>query len=96
MAGKIRFELITENLGAYVHVAPEDTVAEGIPDKILDALTRYGVLVFPRINLSDEQMVALTGALGQLEKPVATADGSEQSAKGIYRISLDKADKSQR
>lgn len=96
MAGKIRFEPITENLGAYAHVAPDEIVADGIPDKILDALTRYGVLVFPRINLSDEQMVALTGALGQLEKPVATADGSEQSAKGIYRISLDKADKSQR
>lgn len=96
MSEKIRFEPITENLGAYAHLAPDDVVANGIPEQILGALTRYGVLVFPRINLSDEMMVALTGALGDLETPVATADGSEQSAKGIYRIALDKTDKSQR
>ena len=96
MAEKIRFEPITANLGARAHVAPEDILADGNPDKILDALTRFGVLVFSQIKLSDELMVALSGALGDLEAPVATADGSEQSSKGIYRISLDKSDKSQR
>jgi alpha-ketoglutarate-dependent taurine dioxygenase len=96
MTGKICFEPITENLGACAHVEPDDVVEDRVPDEILDALNRYGVLVFPKLNLSDEAMVALTGALGDLEKPVATADGSEQSAKGIYRIALDKADKSQR
>ncbi|MFV8816985.1 TauD/TfdA dioxygenase family protein [Haliea sp. E17] len=92
----IRFEKISENLGAYVYVAPEDVVADGIPDRILDALTEYGVLVFPRLNLSDELMVALTSQLGDIETPVATADGSAPSTKGIYRIALDKTDKSQR
>ncbi len=92
----IRFEKISENLGAYAYIAPEDVVAEGIPDRILDALTKYGVLVFPQLNLSDELMVALTNQLGDIEAPVATADGSAPSSKGIYRIALDKTDKSQR
>ncbi len=92
----IRFERITPNLGAYAYIAPEDIVADGIPDRILTALTEYGVLVFPQLNLSDELMVELTGHLGDLETPVATADGSAPSNKGIYRIALDKADKSQR
>lgn len=92
----IRFEKITENLGAYAHVAAGDIVSGDTPDRILDALTEYGVLVFPQINLDDETMVALTEALGDLEKPVATADGSDQASKGIYRISLEKSDESQR
>ncbi len=93
---EMRFEAITENLGAYVYIAAEDVVAEGIPDRILEALTEYGVLVFPQIGLSDELMVALTSQLGDLETPVATADGSAPSNQGIYRIALDKTDKSQR
>ncbi|TGD73318.1 TauD/TfdA family dioxygenase [Mangrovimicrobium sediminis] len=93
---KIRFERITPNLGAYAHVAPQDIVADGVPDRILEALTEYGVLVFPQLNLSDELMVELTGCMGDLEKPVATADGSDTANKGIYPISLAKSDKSQR
>ncbi len=92
----IRFEPITPRLGAYAYVAPEDIVTDGIPDRILAALNDYGVLVFPQINLSDELMVELTDQLGELEKPVATADGSAPSSKGIYRIALDKNDQSQR
>jgi len=90
---KVNFEKITPNLGAYVTVAPEDIVAAGVPGQILDGLNKYGVLVFPRINLSDERLVALTGQLGELEPAVNTADGSAPSSKGIYRIALDKADK---
>ncbi len=93
---KITFEPITPRLGAYAHVAPEDIVSDGVPDRILQALNEYGVLVFPQLNLSDELMVELTSQLGDIEPPVATADGSAPSSKGIYRIALDKTDPGQR
>ncbi len=90
------FEPITPNLGACARVTADHILDDGVPDQIMEALNRYGVLVFPRINLSDEQLVALTGALGDMEAARTTADGSAPSDLGIYRIALDKADKSQR
>ena len=69
--------------------------SEGIPERILDALDTYNVLVFPQIHLTDDQIVALSGALGEKEEVKATADGSAPSDKGVYRISLDKDDKTQ-
>ncbi len=92
----ITFEPITPGLGAWARMAADQIVDDGVPDRILEALNRFGVLVFPRINLSDQQLVALTGALGNMEAAKTTADGSGPSDLGIYRIALDKTDKSQR
>ena len=87
---KIQFEPITPNLGAYVKVAAEDVLKEGIPEKIYDALNEYGVLVFPQINIADEQLSALTSKLGTPGKLYNTAEETELTRLGIYRIALDK------
>ncbi len=92
---QVIIEPITPKIGAYVKVAPDDVVREGVPEQILAALNKYNVLVFPQIDMNDEQFLALTGALGPLEPAKTTVDGSEVSGKGIYRIALDKDDKTQ-
>jgi alpha-ketoglutarate-dependent taurine dioxygenase len=92
----VDFEPITPNLGAFARVSADHILDDGVAEQILQALSRYGVLVFPRIGLSDEHLVALTGALGSMEAARTTVDGSAPSDMGIYRIALDKADKSQR
>lgn len=92
----LTLETITPSIGAYLYVAPEDITSGDNPDRILAALNKFNVLVFPQINLSDDQFLALTAALGDMEKATVTADGSGPSEKGIYRISLDKDDKTQR
>ncbi|MET0240162.1 MAG: TauD/TfdA family dioxygenase [Sphingobium sp.] len=91
----IEIEPITPQIGAYVKVAAEDILAEGVPPQIMAALNKYNVLVFPQVNLTDEQFVGLTNALGENHDLAATADGSDTSNKGIYRIALDKSDKAQ-
>ncbi len=88
-------EPITPKIGAYIKVAAEDVTNEGVPGQILAALNRYNVLVFPQTTMSDEQFLALTKSLGPYEPPKTTIDGSETASKGIYRIALDKNDKSQ-
>jgi hypothetical protein len=88
----VKFEPITAHTGAYVKVAAEDVRSDGVPAKILAALNKYNVLVFPEVNMSDDTFVALTNALGQNQDLSVTADSSEASAKGIYRIALDKDD----
>lgn len=91
----VEFEPITPHTGAYVKVAAEDVVQAGVPAQILAALNKYNVLVFPEVNMSDDTFVALTNALGRNQDLSVTADNSEASAKGIYRIALDKDDSTQ-
>jgi alpha-ketoglutarate-dependent taurine dioxygenase len=92
----IRFEPISAELGATVHVSSDDILEDGNPQRIGKALDDFGVLVFPQLFLSDEKLVTLTTALGEMEPARTTADGSGPAALGIYRIALDKQNVSQR
>lgn len=89
-------EPISPALGAFVRMAAEDTVRGAAPPGILDALDRYGVLVFPEIGMSDDTFLALTALLGERHENRVTDDGSAASAKGIFRIALDKDERTQR
>jgi alpha-ketoglutarate-dependent taurine dioxygenase len=91
----VKIEPITPEIGAYVSIRAEDAITNGMPDQILAALNQYNVLVFPQVNMSDDTLAQLSAAMGDPYAPAATADGSEASAKGIYRIALDKDDKNQ-
>jgi alpha-ketoglutarate-dependent taurine dioxygenase len=92
----MKVEPITSQLGAYVKVAPEDAVVGDSPETILATLDRYGVLVFPQIHMSDGIFLELTSALGEKHENKVTDDGSAASEKGIFRIALDKGDRTQR
>ena len=92
----IVIEPLTPELGATVQIPAAEILAEGVPEQIWDALNKHMVLLFPRIGLSDEQLVALTGRLGDMEPATVTADGSAPASKGIYRIALDKNEVSKR
>jgi alpha-ketoglutarate-dependent taurine dioxygenase len=92
----LEFEPITPAIGAYVHGAAEDVLRPGAPARILEALDRCNVLVFPQVGMSDEIFLALTAALGEKHDNAVTDDGSAASGKGIFRIALDKDDKTQR
>lgn len=89
-------EPIVPAIGAYIHVSPEDAVKDGNPARILDALNRYNVLVLPQLDMSDEIFLELTGALGEKHDNAVTDDGTAVSQKGIFRIALDKDDRTQR
>ena len=92
----LRIEPIKPTLGAFVHVRPEDAIKHDAPQRLLDALNRYNVLVFPQVGMSDEVFLRLTAAMGEKHENAVTDDGSEASSKGIFRIALDKDDKTQR
>lgn len=89
-------EPLDANFGARVTTGAGAILDDGVAGALLDALARFGVLVFPRIGISDETLVALSESLGEMEAARVTADGSAPSGRGIYRIALDKSDVSQR
>lgn len=87
---------ITPTIGATVEVLPEAVLEDGAAQQILAALDQYNVLVFPQVRMSDEIFLQLTAALGEKHDNKVTDDGSSVSSKGIFRIALDKDDKTQR
>jgi alpha-ketoglutarate-dependent taurine dioxygenase len=89
---ELRIEPITPVLGARLYLAVK---SPGMTEAILDALNAYGVIVFPEIHMSDDQFVAMTESLGDRHDLGVTQDSSDASNNGIYRIALDKDDKTQ-
>ena len=92
----LTIEPITPEIGAYVRVAAYEVLQDGNPALILDALDRHNVLVFPEVCMSDDVFLSLTQALGEKHDNKVTDDGSAASEKGIFRIALDKDDRTQR
>ncbi len=92
----LNIEPITPQLGAFVHIAADQTTTAPAPDELLGALDTHHVLVFPQVHMSDEAFLALTAALGEKHDIGVHRDGSAASDKGVFRVALDKNEKVQR
>ena len=84
-------EKIKPHIGGRVHVAKEHLFYEENVVTLREALEERGVLVFPRLNLTDTEQLAFTDKLGKRlnynrKAPGTGADGEED----VYTITLDK------
>jgi alpha-ketoglutarate-dependent taurine dioxygenase len=85
-------EPVTDKLGAYVHVTAARILDQGVPEKCLELLDEYGVLVFPRISVSDEVQVAFSNRLGRMRGSRLRPEADTAAdALGIYPVTLDPA-----
>ena len=87
----VRVEKIKPHIGGRVHVAKEHLFYEENVVTLREALEERGVLVFPRLNLTDTEQLAFTDKLGKRlnynrKAPGTGADGEED----VYTITLDK------
>ena len=78
---------IGARIGARGTATREELLHPAFARECLDALERYGVLVFPRISLNDEQQLEFSGRLGEMI-PLGKLrpDGSRDP---IFKVSLD-------
>jgi alpha-ketoglutarate-dependent taurine dioxygenase len=82
-----RFTPLTQRVGAKVTATKADLASTGFAGELLTALDRYGVLLFPQINLTDEEQVAFSNLLGgAIPQGVARADGSRDM---VFKITID-------
>lgn len=82
-----RFVPLTPRIGAKATMRREEVLAPAFAAECLEALERYGVLLFPRIGLSDDEQVAFSNNLGEIipmgpKRPDGTQDV-------VYKITLD-------
>jgi alpha-ketoglutarate-dependent taurine dioxygenase len=82
-------EFIKPHVGAIVHADPQALVSGSLSKQLLELVEERGVIVFPRIGLTDAEQVALTETLGgrsTYSDHTKTADVDE---KGVYTVTLD-------
>jgi len=82
-----RFVALTPRIGAKAVVRREDVLDPTFRTECLDALERYGVLLFPRIGLSDDEQVAFSENLGEVvPQGPKRPDGTQEV---VFKITLD-------
>ena len=87
----IRIEPIKAHIGGIVHVTREHLLDDQTSAAVREALEDRGVLVFPRMNLTDAEQLAFTDKLGKRLNYTRKAPGSGTAdEKDVYTITLDK------
>lgn len=77
---------IKPHIGAVIAIDRHSLFDDEVIAQCLHLLEQRGVLVFPRLGLSDEEQLALTDRLGKRSDFARLEGGSDG---GVYRVSLD-------
>lgn len=85
----VSIEPIKPLVGGRVHVDKARLCDDDVVDAIREALEERGVLVFPRIAVSDEEQLALTDRLGGRAKFKNQVPGAGVATPDVYTITLD-------
>lgn len=86
----ITIDPIKPLIGGIVHVDKANLCDDQVVRQCLEALDDRGVLVFPGINLTDEEQLAFTDKLGHRVNFTRTIPGGDAAAPDVYKITLDK------
>lgn len=85
----VTIEPVKPHIGGIVHVDRAHLCDDDVVAACRDALEQYGVLVFPRINLTDEEQLAFTEKFGERVSFTRQVPGGEAN-NDLYKITLDK------
>jgi alpha-ketoglutarate-dependent taurine dioxygenase len=91
MRSAVTFSPIKPHIGSVAKVDKASLCDPEVVRAIRDELEQRGVLVFPRLNLSDAEQLAFTDAFGQ-RLNYARPDDADGKTDDVYKISLDKGE----
>lgn len=83
---KLRAEPIKEKIGTRVFNTKSELLSGDLSEQLLELLENTGILVFPKLNLTDDEQVAFTDVLGGSVKEI----GGAATKQGVFKVSLDK------
>ena len=86
---KLKVENIKPSIGSIVHVERSALLDEDVTQRCLELLEERGVLVFPRIGLTDAEQLAFTDSLGARVNFTTTVAGGDRDTQDVYTITLD-------
>jgi len=85
----MRVEHLKPQFGSIVHVDKSALLDADTVARCLELLEERGVLVFPRIDLSDAQQLAFTDRLGTRVNYTRSVPGGTAAEADVYKITLD-------
>lgn len=83
---ELRSEPIKEKIGTRVFNTKAELLSGDLSEQLLTLLENTGILVFPGLNLTDEEQVCFTDVLGGSVKEI----GGAATKQGVFKVSLDK------
>ena len=86
---KMQIENIKPKIGSIINVERSALFDQDVAERCLELLDERGVLVFPRINLSDKEQLAFTDRLGARVNFTSRVAGGDSDTKDVYTITLD-------
>jgi alpha-ketoglutarate-dependent taurine dioxygenase len=87
----VTIEPIKEHIGAVVHVDRAHLLDEDVVAACQEALEQRGVIVFPRMFLTDKEQLAFTDKFGERVNFTRSVPGGEDGDEDdVYKITLDK------
>lgn len=85
----VTIEKIKPWIGGIVHADRKELLDDEVVATVREALEDRGVLVFPRIGLSDEEQLAFTDRLGTRVNFTRSVPGGSGGTPDVYKITLD-------
>jgi alpha-ketoglutarate-dependent taurine dioxygenase len=85
----IEVETVKPLIGARVQASPKDLEDQAVAGRILELLEERSFVVFPRINLSNPQQLALTDLLGGRVNYSYMSKLADIDAQDVYTVTLD-------
>lgn len=82
----LQSEPINEKIGTRVFNSKAELLSGDLTEQLLSHLENTGILVFPGLNLTDDEQVAFTDVLGGSVKEI----GGAATKQGVFKVSLDK------
>ena len=87
---KPTFQHPTPLVGAIVHVDKAHLCDDDVIARIKRVLEDRGVLVFPKLDASDEEQLAFTDKMGERVNFTRQVPGSDATSNDVYKITLDR------
>ncbi len=82
----LRSEPIKPNIGSRIFNSKAELLGGELSEELLALLEGTGILVFPELNLTDDEQVSFTDVLGGSVKEI----GGAATKQGVFKVSLDK------
>jgi alpha-ketoglutarate-dependent taurine dioxygenase len=82
-------EQIKPAVGAIIRVDRSELLSKDVAQQTLSLIEKHGVVVFPRVGLTDQEQQAFTENLGASVNFTTSAPGGDKANSGGYNITLD-------
>ena len=83
---RLRAEAIKPRIGTRVLNSKAELLSGDLSEDLLERLENTGILLFPQLNLTDDEQVAFTDVLGGSVKEI----GGAATKQGVFKVSLDR------